>query len=90
MAHWPATAKFKDGTVMHIVYSGTVDVCFSKLCNAEEELCFYWESLDDNEPTSKCEHNEEEVIIQTPFDSWTAKACRKCNNLTANLRLPEM
>jgi hypothetical protein len=89
MAHWPGKVMFSDGTIKYIEYNGTADVCLPKLFSTEEELRENWHSQDNDNTEVECKHLEEEVQIITPFNSWKGKACRNCNRLVEDLRLPD-
>lgn len=83
MSHAYGQVKFKDGTILHYEYNGTVDVICNPLWKSREEVSEHWR----NQPDYKECHcgQDEPVEIATDYaygSWWTGKACKKCMVIT--------
>lgn len=81
MSHSSGRVKFKDGTIMHFEYDGTVDICMNPLFDTYEEMDKNWRNYSISR-NDKCTcGNEETAEIATCYGGgfyWVGKACKYC------------
>lgn len=82
--------KFKDGMVLHFVYNGTVDACYSKLFKSLDDAYAAWddESLTfESNPTLVEDSETVEIAVNYGNgSSWDGSASRSAMLITEGLR----
>lgn len=81
MSHANGLVKFKDGTILHYEYDGTMDICEPRLYISYERMRENWRKSIKNDENLICNHELEDVEIYTDYADgsfWPGTACRRC------------
>jgi hypothetical protein len=80
MSRSSGKVKFKDDTILHCIYNGTVDYMHYKLFDTSEEAWYHYKNLFDSESSNThCACEGEDVLIYSHYINgftYTGKACK--------------